>query len=233
MKGIKIFSAPNKIKLTKEMEEERVKWAIEHENWLNEWHTVAFTDECTIQNFSNLKKKVYTTKNASDSTNFNERAGTTGRFKVNFYGFISFGNRGIYKINGTFNQTQFIDILGVRGALDRMRNSNPPVEYIQQDNLRTHYVNEATELMDTHNFSILPFPRYSPDLAPIENIWAYLKKIVNDKLKFRQANSEDQFWEIVETSFYEIPLSVIQNTINSLPDRCEKCILSCGKNLNC
>lgn len=113
-----------------------------------------------------------------------------------------------------------------------MKDTNPEIEWIQQDNLRTHYVTEAVDLIDRSGIKILMIPPYSPDLAPIENIFAYLKKMVYKKLIDNQVKSEDQLWQVILECWNNIPQCVIKNTIDSMPSRCQKCIKICGKNLD-
>jgi transposase len=46
----------------------------------------------------------------------------------------------------------------------------------------------------------LDWPGYSPDLNPIENVWAWLKDAIYQKHK--KITTKDQFWKILEELFF-------------------------------
>ena len=60
-------------------------------------------------------------------------------------------------------------ILRDQNAINAMLRSG--VNKVQRDNLRRHYVNEVTQLFDLHLIELIDFLSYSPDLAPIENMY--------------------------------------------------------------
>lgn len=218
------------------MEEERFRWCIERERWTTEWRHGAYTDEVTIQNYSNLKDRAYVDKSLEESSIvYNPRAGIFGRFKVNIYAYIAYDKSAIYRVpDERFNARTFMIILNEHGAVDSMAaQSEHQVTFIQQDNLRTHYVNEATQFIDSKGLEIMPIPRYSPELAPIENIFAIFKRKVHDHLKDSQVRSKDELWEVCKSCWRSIPLQSIRNVIDSMPKRCETVIKSCGKTIDC
>lgn len=73
---------------------------------------------------------------------------------------------------------------------------------------------------------------YSPDLSPIENIWAILKKPVKDQLNERQVKRKDQHWKLCKEFWNQIPLSTFQKAIESMPKRWDSVIKNCGGNIN-
>jgi transposase len=50
-----------------------------------------------------------------------------------------------------------------------------PGATIVMDNLAAHRIPQARALLAAAGFSLLPLPRYSPDLSPIELCWSKLK----------------------------------------------------------
>ena len=66
----------------------------------------------------------------------------------------------------------------------------------------------------------IDFPPYSPDLNPIENLWAYLVPRV-DKYN---AQTEEQLKKAVQIEWDKIPKDFLSNLANSMPQRCQEVI---------
>ncbi len=62
----------------------------------------------------------------------------------------------------------------------------PEGAVIVLDNARFHQSPETLELVKRFKCELLFLPAYSPDLNPIEHIWATLKKLLRPKLSFRK-----------------------------------------------
>ena len=56
--------------------------------------------------------------------------------------------------------------------------SHPEGDYVIMDNLRTHHCNFVGELIRAKGAIPLYLPPYSPDLNPIEKMWAKMKSIL-------------------------------------------------------
>ena len=66
----------------------------------------------------------------------------------------------------------------------------------------------------------IDFPPYSPDLNPIENLWAYLVPRV-DK---HYAQTEEQLKKAIQYEWSKIPKDYLSNLANSMPTRCQEVI---------
>ena len=75
---------------------------------------------------------------------------------------------------------------------------------------------------------VLPWPSYSPDLNPIENIWAILKRNVEKRVKAmmaqKQSVSQEVFIALAEEEWENIPNEVVLKCVTSMPDRIQACI---------
>ena len=80
--------------------------------------------------------------------------------------------------------------------------------------------------LQEQDFGIFQWPSKSPDLNPIEHLWAYLK----DKLKSYPDVPSGVFplWERTAKEWKEIPVEVCQNLIESMPRRLEAVIKAKG-----
>jgi transposase len=97
----------------------------------------------------------------------------------------------------------------------------------QQDNDPTHKV--GLELVKeynkrkTSNIAVMTWPPNSPDLSPIENVWAY----VDRKVQARGCTSFAEFKATVLEELKEVPKSVLSNLCASMKERV-KAVLQTG-----
>src|SRR5262245_11010370 len=75
------------------------------------------------------------------------------------------------------NGPLYVDIF--RRKFPIMHNMYPEGYYFQQDNDPKHTSNLALDLIRKEAASQISWPPYSPDVSPIENIWAWLKTEVS------------------------------------------------------
>jgi hypothetical protein len=78
-----------------------------------------------------FKNKFFTMGKAEDSENYSFTPTNNGNFKVNFWGYISYGKFEIYRTDGNFNRSPFIQTLQEQNALGLIletRNSEYPIE---------------------------------------------------------------------------------------------------------
>ncbi|ORD97419.1 TCB2 [Hepatospora eriocheir] len=57
---------------------------------------------------------------------------------------------------------------------------------LQQDNDPKHTSNVVKDWLDEKNIDVLPWPPQSPDMNPIEHIWAYMKMCLRGKGKLNK-----------------------------------------------
>jgi transposase len=72
------------------------------------------------------------------------------------------------------------------------------------------------------------WPSNSPDLNPIENIWALLK----NKVKKKQNKTIEEFKESIKECWNDIDQEHINNAIKSMPKRIKSVIDNNGKSIN-
>ena len=87
----------------------------------------------------------------------------------------------------------------------------------QHDNDPKHKAKKVQTWLGNQPFQVLDWPIQSPDLNPIENMWALLKRRLNEKPPSKGVN---ELWERVSHIWYnEISKEECLKVIHSMPDR--------------
>ena len=88
--------------------------------------------------------------------------------------------------------------------------------FFQQDGAGPHRANVVQRYLSKRKYSVLPWPAHSPDLSPIENLWASVKKKLEEK---HQVIPKAQLWRVVEDEWESTPKDFCRNLFASMPER--------------
>jgi hypothetical protein len=89
----------------------------------------------------------------------------------------------------------------------------------QQDNDPKHTSKLAKKWFKDHGYTVMTWPAQSPDMNPIEHLWVHIKTKLGE---FEHPpKGIQELWERVQKLWDEIPASVCQNLIESMPRRIE------------
>jgi hypothetical protein len=119
----------------------------------------------------------------------------------------------------------YLELLCGQGIITMMQTAFPNGFIFQQDNASPHTA-AVSELQKY--ILLLNWPSKSPDLSPIEQIWAYLKK----RLKGRLFTTADELFAALEAEWNAIPNVLIDKFWSSFPARCQVCANLGGECLN-
>ena len=96
----------------------------------------------------------------------------------------------------------------------------------QQDCNSKHTAKSVQDWLDKQPFDILDWPPQSPDLNPIEHLWAMLKQRLNQYDHPPKGMLE--LWERIEAEWNKIDKEECCRLIESMPDRINAVIKSKG-----
>ena len=83
------------------------------------------------------------------------------------------------------------------------------------------------EWLNEQAFEVLEWPPQSPDLNPIEHLWAMLKRRLNQYE--RPPNGMLELWERVQAEWNNIDREVCVRLVESMPDRIKAVLKAKGK----
>ena len=148
--------------------------------------------------------------------------------KLHIWGAIS--SRGMTPIKvfkNNFNSIHYCNVLN-EVLLETANALYPDGWKLQEDNSSVH----KSKLSESYKKSVMirniDWPANSPDLNPIENLWAILKKRIQNKAP----KDIKELEKLIETEWQTFDQEFLANFINSMKRRCQMVIASDGKKIN-
>ena len=158
----------------------RRKWCKDRLMWTDlDWSKVIFSDESNFEVF-NRKGRVFVRR--FDDEKFESRMCVPrlqgGGGSVGIWGCFSFKGTGVCNIyTGRINQFIYRDVLEdcLKPSVEILQNDVLDWKF-QQDGATAHTAKSIKDYFVENNIEPIPWPARSPDLNPIENIWAYMDR---------------------------------------------------------
>lgn len=216
--GLRGRAAAKKIYLKYHHRRLRMQWAsTRRTRSVEQWERIIFSDECRFGVSGDGRVHVWR-ESGKRFCPKNTIARSSSRFSIMFWGCISaHGWRVLFKTPAKCTARSYIDLLERAGI------NNLGSFIFQDDNCPIHRAGVVTEWFADHGVTKEDWPPYSPDLSPIENVWAYIKRQIRC-MKVDEKNLEETVLAIWES----IPNSYFKTLYKSLPKRVNICCKNRG-----
>ena len=224
--GLPAFVAKKKNLLQERHKIARKVFAQERKEF--DWERVIFSDEKTMQSFYNARQFVRRPRGQAWNEKYVIRIPRPSRFKVNLWGYITPTECGLFLLSNHHDKHSYLKVL---------QDSNMCViadpkkqKVFMQDNASIHKAKIITEYLKEKNVDILPWPAYSPDLNPIENVWFLMqRKVYQMMFNGAKPRNAKELFSLCKYSFERVCEQNLQSLYRSFSNRCEEVIRLDGK----
>ena len=134
------------------------------------------------------------------------------------------GRSQLLRIVGNLNSNRYINEVLQPQALPFLQSF--PGAVFQQSHARRHIATTVQSLFAKRQVQLLPWPAYSPDMSPIEQVWDFVgRRLARDP---RLVASAVELWVSIQTIWNALPQADIQNLFDSMPRRVAALIVARG-----
>jgi hypothetical protein len=229
--GLRAQVKKKKPQLSRKNIKDRLEFAIAHQYWtINDWSRVIFSDESKINRFcSDGMSWCWIRDSEQLSSRTVSQTVKHGGGGIMIWGSMSIHGPGVVcKVEGRINQHQYREILeqNLFQTIHKFH-LDPSSIFFQQDNAPVHTTKMLMEWFSQQCFTLLPWPSQSPDLNPIEHLWAILKRALNRY--DHPPSGMVELWDRIVEIFYSITSDDCRRLVESMPCRIASVIKAKGK----
>jgi hypothetical protein len=210
---VRAYRPTKKTDITEVNRKKRYDWAMERIDWtIEDWMSVIFSDESMV---TNILPRKFIRKRISDPKIYQTNT-SRGSYpiKVHVWGAISFLRVGrLFPIEETLTSKKYTDILNDH-LIPSFDGLTTGALLFQQDNAPVHAARDTRTFLREKGIQTIEWPPQSPDLNPIENVWAFLKAKIHKDTK----NETDLYKELLKI-WSKIPDEFLYNLYNSMHER--------------
>lgn len=180
--GVHCHHPAHKISLTDEHAEQRVGYALQHLAVTEEeWKTIFWMDEKTFSSSKDGRMHVWRPDNQRLDPKYVVPDAHSGRISIAYHGWMTaYGVGELTEVSPHMNAEEYIDILEnviVPSIRILFPEEDMPIIRFVHDNSAVHTSWLVRQWLLEHPFmQALNWPAKSPDLNPIENIWAIVTR---------------------------------------------------------
>ena len=232
--GLASIEKPKKPLISKMNRKKRLEFALSHKHWtVDDWRRVVWSDETKINRFTS-DGRLWAWIRVGEQLQSKHCKLTVkhGGGNIMVWSCITYEGVGwLAKIDTTLDKNLYLEILKdeLKRSLSHYRLDESKVIF-QQDNDPKHTARDVQKWLSEQNFQTMIWPSQSPDLNPIESMWA----ILNIRLA-RYGSAPKGILELFERvgeNWYSITKEECRKVIDSMPERCQAVIKAKGAWIN-
>lgn len=220
--GIKAYTAARQTKLNEDQRLTRVAFfEYFNENFNQECkNRIIFSDEKTFKSDFVRHTNVYRPRNTRYEGKYRCEDQLSGRISASYWGAIGLEGpfTDLVRIEGHFNSQKYLKVLEdhLVPAMSVLNNER----FFMQDNSPIHTSEKVMNYLSDQKFQLLDWCPYSPDVNPIENVWACMTR----DWPTMQNRTQQALDEIIQRRWTELKNNpeYFRNLYDSLPNRCEQ-----------
>ncbi len=216
--GFKIIKLLKKTMIFPRNQLKRVEFCREMVNYgPTFWDTVIWSDETTVRQMPQGKKlKIrIQSSNIGQSDAINPQI-HSGGFSVMFWGcFSQLGLGPLVALEGNLNSEKYVELLRDT-VLPELAAAGRPMVFMQ-DNAPCHKAKVVMDFLAENNIETLNWPPQSPDMNPIENLWAIIK--ARRQKKYGVPRTKGELIEQIFNIWDQIEPEIVANLANSANKR--------------
>jgi len=236
--GITNWLARKRPLLTPEVAAKRLRWAKLHQNWTwDEWRLIIWSDECSLERgIGGRRVWVFRTPYEKYNKEMICPYKKGKDISVMIWGAIYGNGRSDVVImerdpaadKSGYTANSYLTVLN-----DQIPRTWQPEMIFMQDNAPIHAAKKIREWFTNQAIPVMDWPPYSPDLNPIEHLWAQLKQWINDNHpELNEMGKSEQAYQQLFAAILEgwdaIAPEAIEGLVRSMDDRVNAIIDSEG-----
>ena len=227
--GISNWLAKKRPLITPEVAAKRLRWAKKYKDWSwDEWCKMIWSDECSLERGKG-GRRVWVFRTPYEKYN-KELICPYKKGKdisVMIWGAIHGDGRSDVVImerdpdaaKSGYTANSYLIVLN-----DQLPRIYQPGMTFMQDNASIHTAKKVKKWFEDEGIPLMDWPPYSPDLNPIEHLWAQLKQWINDnhpELVDMGASEEayQQLFRAIREGWEAIAPEAIEKLVKSMDDR--------------
>lgn len=230
-RGLKSYFAKKRPMISKANKQKRLKFARDHVNKpLEFWKRVIWSDESKFELF-NKKRRLRVWRKSDEGLQDRHLQPTVkhGGGSIMVWGCFSWAGVGnLTQVNGIMTADVYIDILceNLEESMLKMGLENNYT--FQQDNDPKHTAKKTATFFRSARIKPMVWPPQSPDLNPIENLWA----ILDNKVDKTDVTNKQNYFAALTKAWDELDPQHLRNLVESMPKRCQLVIEAKGGHID-